>query len=141
MKSRNAKILIGVLAVIGLGIATYYFTRDPIGGIVIVRCDIARNGCTNRWGLCDCEWFPSARALEVRERVMKVNLKNGNLIFDSDVPFPQDSVDYFEIDPNQILEGTEKLKARQFLLKEGKYQVQKTSKGGSRVEIPVTIIK
>jgi hypothetical protein len=139
MKSKNVLILIGILAVIGIGV--YLLQSSSGNGLTIVKCKIGHKGCAKNWGLCGCEWFPKSRILDERERLMSVSLKNETLIFDSEIPFPKDSVDYFEIDPNQILEGTSKLKARQFLLKEGKYEVQKTSKGGSRVVIPVTVIK
>jgi len=140
MKSKNVLILIGLVAILGIGVATYLMMQ-PTGAIL--KCTIARGstGCQSRLSLCNCCWLCNTGTLSNRERIMKVNLKDGNLIIDSDSPFPQDSVDYFEIEPNHILEGTAKLKARQFLLKEGKYQVQKNSKGGSRVIIPVSTIK
>jgi len=140
MKSKNVLILVGIIAVLGIGIATYLRMQPPGA---ILKCTIARGstGCQSRISLCNCCWLCNTGTLSARERVMNVKLKDGNLIIDSDTAFPKDSVDYFEIEPNHILEGTDKLKARQFLLKEGKYQIQKNSKGGSRVVIPVSITK
>jgi len=140
MKSKNIIISFGILTILAVGIIAFVRMQAPGA---ILKCSIARGstGCKSRISLCNCCWFCNSGALGERERVMWVKLKGENIVLDSAVPFPKDSVDYFEVEPNQVLEGTPSLKAKNILLKEGKYQITKSPKGGSRVVIPVSIIK
>jgi hypothetical protein len=109
----------------------------------ILKCTIARGstGCQHRLSLCNCCWFCNTGTLGERERLMTAKVRDGNLVIHSSAPFPKDSVDYFEIEPGQVLEGTSELGIKEFALKEGHYTVVVDPKGGSGVSIPVTIIK
>lgn len=72
---------------------------------------------------------------------MTAKVRDGNLVIHSSTPFPKDSVDYFEIEPGQVLQGTTELGIKEFALKAGHYTIVVDPKGGSGVTIPVTITK
>ena len=140
MKSRLIFFTIGLLLISGTLISS---CQPKQNRIAILKCTIARGStrCQSGLSLCNCCWFCSTGTLGERERLMTAKVREGNLIIHSSESFPKDSVDYFEIEPGQILEGTSELGIKEFALEEGHYTIVQDAKGGSRVTIPVTIKK